>query len=278
MKSIAGLIGFPLAHSISPAMQQAAFDYHHIPAEYCLWEVEPDGLRAALDRLRRPDCLGANVTIPYKRQAIAYLDELSSDAAKIAAVNTIARCDSRLIGHNTDAPGFLRALEEDGRFNASGKQVVLLGAGGAARAVAFALATRCPSALYVVNRQQDRAEDICAELAADMERCSAIGYQELFGSGVLNKCDLLVNATPVGLQEGETLIPRPSIPAGALVCDLTYRPTKLLEDAESVGARTLDGLPMLVYQGAVSFSLWTGMEAPVRLMKEAALRALGRGG
>lgn len=277
MKLLAGLIGFPLSHSISPSMQQAAFEYCGIDAEYRLWEVSEAGIGDYLGRLRMPEYLGANVTIPYKSAVIPFLDDLADDSAKIGAVNTIVNSGGRLAGHNTDSPGFLRALEEDGKFDARGKRVVVLGAGGAARAVVFALAIRKPESIAMVSRSVEKAKRACSVPCSDVTRCTPVTYDTLVNSGLLDRCDLFVNATPVGLRPDESPLPAGSIPRQALVYDLIYRPTKLLKDAEAAGARTLDGLPMLVYQGALSFSLWTGAKAPEDVMFAAALKALGRG-
>ncbi|MCL5256371.1 MAG: shikimate dehydrogenase [Chloroflexi bacterium] len=277
MKRFATLIGLPLSHSVSPSMQQAAFDYYGIDAEYQLWEVREEGLEASLQRLRMPECMGANITIPYKSAAIPFLDEISDDSAKIGAVNTIVNRGGKLAGFNTDSPGFLRALEEDGDFDVRGKRVVVLGAGGAARAVIFAIAGRKPESITVAARNIDKARNACLVASNRGFRCDPIRCDCLRDSGVLDRCDLIVNATPVGLKAGESPLAAEYIRRPALVYDLIYRPTALLEYAAAAGARTLGGLPMLVYQGALSFSLWTGKPAPEHQMFAAARKALEQG-
>lgn len=272
-----GLIGYPLGHSVSPSMQQAALDLCGFRATYRLWETPRDDLPEMVSRLRRPDYLGANVTVPHKEAVLPLVDRLSSEAQSIGAVNTIVNTKGCLEGHNTDAPGFLSALREEAQFDPKDKRVVLLGAGGAARAVSFALAGYGVAEIAILNRTVSRAEELAEELrrkASPDVRILAASIDSLSTFSQLQTCDLLVNATSIGLVEGETPLPASLIPRGALIYDLIYRPTRLLSEARERGARTLDGLSMLVYQGALAFQLWTGRPAPVEVMREAAARAL----
>lgn len=260
-------------------MQQAALDACAIKAVYCLWETGRDNLAETVSRLRQPSYLGANVTVPYKEAVLPLLDDLSSEARSIAAVNTIVNRGGRLSGHNTDAPGFLMALREEAGFDPKGKKVVLLGAGGVARAVSFALIRGGASEITIVNRTVARAEELAAALGREVggsTKIATISPHYLPNSSVLATCDLLVNGTSVGLETEQTPLPADLIPRQALIHDLIYRPTRLLREAIELGARTLDGLPMLVYQGALAFELWTGRQAPVQIMREAAVNALER--
>ncbi len=270
----AGIIGYPLAHSLSPVFQQAAFDYYGLNVTYEKWEVTLDRLEEAVARLRSQEHLGSNVTIPYKEAAVPLLDEIAEMAASIGAVNTIVNKNGKLIGYNTDAIGFLRALDEDASYDPDGKRVVLIGAGGAARAVAVALLTSGAASLTIVNRDDERARSLAAALArAGFEDRVLIAPLERGSlSRALDGVDLVVNTTPVGMRHGPcpdaSPLPDDLVPGDALIFDLVYNPpaTRLLAVAGDKGSQTLNGLPMLVYQGAASFELWTGEKAPLGLM------------
>ncbi len=279
-RRVAGLIGYPLKHSISPVFQQAAFDYLGLPVRYEAWETPPEGVAAALARARRPDCLGLNVTIPYKETVLASLDAVDERARQIGAVNTIVNQGGRLVGHNTDAAGFLEALRQRGQSEPADKRVVLLGAGGAARAVALALAWASAASLAIFNRHLDRASTLAGavrSLVPGLE-VEALPWEKALLRDRLARADLLVNATPIGMKHGQPGSPLPAdlIPSGIMVYDLVYNPpeTQLLRDAKRAGARTLNGLPMLVYQGAAAFEIWTGERPPIGLMMKRAEEAL----
>ncbi len=272
-----GILGYPLAHSISPAFQQAALDHLGIDARYDSWPTTPQDLPNRVEQLRSDEVMGANVTIPHKESIIPLLDELDQVASAIGGVNTIVNQRGRLKGFNTDAPGFMRGLCEDGAFEPRGTRVVVIGAGGAARAVAYSLAAAEVSFLAIVNRTPERARSLARDLRAAFKDVS------LEASGRLEqdtRYDLLVNCTSIGTRHSETegMLPIADdlIRAGALVYDLVYNPseTRLIEAARERGARTVGGLPMLVYQGAEAFRLWTGVDAPVQVMFEAAKEAL----
>ena len=271
-----GIIGYPLKHTVSPAFQHAAFQHLGLDVHYDVWETEPHHLKEAVERLRSPQYLGANVTIPYKEAVIPFLEELDSNAEKLGAVNTVVNRGGRLYGHNTDVEGFLRALREDAEYVLEGKKALVLGAGGSARAVGFGLAWGGISYLALTNRTLPRAQALARELAPLVSRVEVFPWLQ----GLPGEYDLLVNCTPVGMRETpaegrsplEGLDPSPS----ALICDLVYNPeeTPLLAQAKLAGCRTLGGLAMLVHQGAASFQLWTGRDAPRDVMLEAASRAL----
>ena len=280
MDQRAGLFGYPLSHSISPAFQQAAFNHYSLPIRYEAWPTPPEALRAEVRRLRGEEFLGANVTVPHKEAVMNLLDTIDPWAELIGAVNTIVNHDGRLTGSNTDADGFIRALGEHAGTDPQGQRVLLLGAGGSARAAAFALAKGGATAIAITNRTLRRAES----LARDVRKLSVNVTVVPLGGGPLQsavaRADLIVNCTSMGMlhgeAEGRTPIDGRLIPPGTLVYDLVYNPpeTPLLREAQGAGARTLGGLPMLVYQGATSFERWTGKDAPVEVMFEAAERAL----
>ncbi len=277
-----GVLGYPLRHSISPAFQQAAFDHFGLEVRYEVWETLPDRLAQGLDRLRAVDCLGANVTIPYKETVVAYLNELDAVARRVGAVNTIVRRGDRLHGHNTDVEGFLRALREDGGFEPARCRALLVGAGGAARAVVVALVEGGAASVTIINRTFSRAVRLVDELQsiAGGTRLVALPDTDASWANSGVGCQLLVNCTSVGLagtsEEGRSPVPVDAIPADALVFDLLYRPreTTLMAAARRRGADVLGGLSMLVYQGAASFRMWTDCEPPVDVMLAAADRAL----
>ncbi len=275
-----GLFGYPLSHSISPAFQQAALDHCAIPACYQRWAVPPEQLPAEVERLRADDRLGANVTIPHKEAVAGLVDEVDEVARRLRAVNTIVKAGGRLIGRNTDEYGFMRSLRETGNLDPAGKNAALLGAGGAARAAAFGLAAAGAARLTIANRTPERAEALAAEARRDgCEVVSAPAAADALAE-VCGEADLVVNATSVGMRhgpaEGESPLPDGAIRQGAVVFDMVYTPTEtpLLKQAAAAGARPVGGLPMLVFQGAASFEMWTGVEAPVRVMFAAAEAAM----
>lgn len=277
------LIGHPVAHSRSPVLQQAALDVCGIPGRYELWDTPPEALAARVAALRAPDMLGANVTVPYKRAVMPLLDDLAPSAERLAgAVNTIVADHSaggtRLVGHCTDPAGLRAALAEVG-ITLAGQRVVLLGAGGAAHAVAGLVASEGARSLLVAARSRAAAEALVEEVARRLPESTTAMAATSLVDGVLAEalraCGLLINATSVGMGDGVPASPLSlallaRCPAVTLVCDLVYAPseTALLRAARQQGLRTLNGLPMLLYQGAAAFTLWTGMPAP-----EAAMRA-----
>ncbi len=259
-------------------MQQAAFNYCNLDLHYEAWETEATDLRKVLGRVRQASTLGANVTVPHKEVMGSLMDELDDLALEIGAVNTIVNRGGQLVGYNTDAGGFLRALQQEGDFSPAGKRVVLLGAGGVARAVSFALAREGVKSLVITDIIAQRAHALASDLES-VDSGISISVEEHFAEA-LPPCDLVVNCTPVGMRhsatEGQSPLDAGLIPKEALVYDVVYNPveTPLLMDAKKAGARTLGGLAMLVYQGALAFELWTDREAPIDIMFEAAKQAL----
>ena len=273
------IFGDPVEHSLSPVMQNAAFQAAGIDGLYIPWRVKAPGLSATLDSLRWMENFGgANVTLPHKEQAASLVDKLSPEAASVGAVNTIVSRDGRLLGANTDGQGFLRSLQEEGGFVPRGRRAAILGAGGAARAVAWSLIEVGIAELLILNRTSERAE-LLADLVSRRMGVSALGLGlgDPRTRGQLATCALLVNATPVGLHPSD---PPPIDPAllqpQLLVYDLIYRPreTALLREAKRLGCQVLGGLGMLLYQGALAFELWTGRKPPEQAMRTALLQAL----
>ena len=281
MTLLAGIFGYPIGHSISPAMHNAAFESAGIDALYEAWETAPEDLGDGVAALRSRGYLGANVTVPHKQSVMEHLDEVDELAARIGAVNTIVNQSGRLIGSNTDALGFINSLENEAGVNVSGLKIVLIGAGGAARAAAYALADAQAGKLTIGNRTVERAESLAKELREAGAETASFDISEPDFLSACNLADLIVNSTSVGMlhgpAEGKSPIPASAIRSGCVVYDMVYNPTgtPLLTDAEKVGAQVVGGLPMLVYQGAAAWTRWTGREAPVEVMFEAAKEALG---
>lgn len=268
-----GLIGYPVQHSLSPAFQQAAFDALGIDARYLLWPTPPEQLPARIETLRRQGVLGANVTVPHKQAAFASVDEVSDRACRAGAVNTIVNRDGRLFGDNTDIPGFLAPLRDLG-LPCSSMSAIVLGAGGAARGILVALLSSGCARVTVACRRPDAA----AGMIADIEPSIPVGVASLDESleSQLAGATLLVNATSIGWEGDALPIAEQfldALPPTALVYDLTYRETPLIQAAARRGLATLDGLEMLIQQGAESFRLWTSDEPPVPVMRSAARAA-----
>lgn len=280
MTKYVGIIGHRLKHSISPEFQQAAFDYLNLDVRYEVWETDKEGLPELIEGLREPAKLGANVTIPYKEDIIPFLDELNETARRIGAVNTIVNRDGKLVGYNTDGTGFIRALRQDAGFEPKDKRAVILGAGGVARAVGYALVDAGVISLVIVNRTTERGDALASALKSSGVGVVASVWKDGRTLQALMECDLLVNCTSVGMKNSEAENQLPInvrlIPTRALVYDVVYNPveTPLLAAARQAGARTMGGLSMLVYQGAEAFELWTGRPVPVDIMMAAAKKAL----
>ena len=263
------LIGHPVAHSLSGAMQQAAFDSLGIDATYELWDKTSLELPDAITELRGDDFLGANVTIPHKERVAPMVDRQTDDAHVTGAVNTITREGKRLIGHNTDVPGFKVALDRLVGKQKMPRQAVVLGAGGGARAVVYGLITEGFQRIIVFNRHLHRGEGLVKHFgrsAAHME-LRAMPWHDSIIEAELAKTRGLINATSIGLTSDATPIPAEALHGDLLVLDLIYARTHLLNDAAAAGATVADGELMLLHQGAAAFTLWTGQPAPLDLMQ-----------
>lgn len=268
---IYGLAGYPVKHSLSPLMHNAAFKALNINAEYRLFEVKTEELEEFIKHLSQNNISGLNVTIPYKEKVIPFLDNISSEAKLIGAVNTLRVLQDRLEGFNTDGEGFLKHLSEDLGFSPTGKVIAIIGAGGAAKAVSVYLSKTKPKSITVYDIDKIRAAALVSNLKEnfkDIELRCVDSIEEL----KIEDSDLLVNATPIGMKEtGPCLVDEKFIAKNLLVYDLIYNPkeTKLLRIAKQKGAKISNGLGMLLYQGALSFELWTSQKAPVEIMRKA---------
>lgn len=276
---VCGIIGDPVAHSMSPIMHNAAFKELELDFIYVAFKVSQEDLKGAVSGVRSLNIKGINVTIPHKVAIIPYLDRLDPLAKEIGAVNTIVNEAGKLTGYNTDAPGFLQALVSNG-VDPKGKRVIILGAGGAARAICFALAEN-GAHLIILNRTYDAADKLAHHLRQK--------YNNQFQALILNKenlaqtikdGNLLVNTTSVGMspKSDDTLVEPGLFTRDLIICDIVYHPleTRLLKEAQMVGAKTIGGLDMLVWQGVLAFEKWTGQRPPERIMKNEALRLLSR--
>lgn len=268
-----GVIGDPVAHSLSPVFQQAGFDALGIRARYERWQSSGSELAVRFDSLRAADCFGANVTVPHKVAAAALVDELAEMARRIGAVNTVVNRAGRLTGDNTDVYGFQRALLS-ARPGAERDRVLVLGAGGAARAVIAALADIGVAGITIANRTIARASELIEAVGAAGAAVIPMTDWDLMSA--IRDHSVIVNATSIGWN-GDQAVLAPALmdaldPDG-LIADLTYRDTPMLRMARERGIEAMDGLAMLVYQGARSFTLWTGQDAPVEIMMAAAERA-----
>jgi shikimate dehydrogenase len=278
---ICGLIGDPVEHSMSPAMQNAAFRELGLDYVYVPFRVKSTELGQAIAGMRALNIRGLNVTVPHKVAVVQFLDELDHLAEKIGAVNTIVNDDGVLTGYNTDATGFLQALQER-EIEPAGKTAVILGAGGAARAIAFILAER-GATLLILNRalELDWAKDLASRISQIFgKKVKALELNKENLTKVIGKADILVNATSVGMspRADETPVPADRLRPDLIVYDIVYNPmkTRLLREAEAAGASTISGVDMLVWQGALAFEKWTGRKAPVELMKRETVRLLKR--
>ncbi len=270
LRKKAYVIAYPAGHSLSPIMQNAAFRHLKLNAYYESLEVPPDKLKSTVEDLRLDNVYGANVTIPHKLAVRPLLDKLTEEAQNIGAVNTIINKNGSLTGHNTDAVGFLRALKEDANFDPKGHKVVMLGAGGAARAVLYALLIAKAREVGIYNRTSSKADKLASDLD-HLGKVQVVNKNQLME--FVQQATLLVNTTSLGMEkfgvpcQGSPL-PKNILPNKGLICDIIYKPkeTLLLKNAKEAGLKIQNGLPMLVYQGAEAFSKWTNQEAPIKVM------------
>lgn len=278
-----GIIGYPLGHSLSPAMHNAAFRHLGWDCHYHAFEVRPGRLGEALQAIRVLGLAGINITIPYKEEIKEHLDELAPSARLVGAVNTVHRQGDKLVGHNTDLGGLAAALSEEG-FTVWGKKAVVLGAGGAARAAALSVALEGAREIAVVNRNLKRAEDVAAAVSTHTGvPCSALGWQRDMMAACLDGAGILLQCTPLGMSPREEelpLLPLEALPPECQVYDLVYNPreTALVRRLREQGRPAAGGLGMLVHQAALAWQVWFGEPGPKEVMREAALRRLRQGG
>ena len=275
---IIGIIGDPVSHSLSPLMHNAALAYYRLPYLYMPFPVKNEELPEFFASLTRRRIGGLNVTIPHKQAVIPFMDSLSREAKVIGAVNTVIIKGRKRIGRNTDGAGFIASLKHEARSTMEGKHVILLGAGGAARAIAVALGLSKIREVLLINRTEKKAHDLAFELGKKFKQtvfsaCSLDNIDVAYWS----LADLLINATSMGMK-GIKLWPLPlhKLSKKTIVSDIVYNPleTPLLRRARRLKLKTHPGWGMLLYQGALSFEMWTGKKAPVAVMKQVLLDAL----
>ena len=271
---VCGVIGDPIEHSLSPIMHNAAFNSLKLDYAFLAFKVKSAEVGNAISGMRALGIVGLNVTMPHKKSVISHLDEIDQTAKFLNAVNTIHNKNGKLFGFNTDGIGALKALKENGA-NPAGKKVLLLGSGGAARAIAYALAKEADE-LVVLNRTVEQAKELASLLNRTVNK--KVVADSLTPSAIqenLRDCDILINATSVGMKPNanQSVIAPEWLKPNLAVMDIVYNPieTKLAKDAKSAGAKVVSGVEMLIYQGAASFEIWTGKSAPVEVMRKAAL-------
>ena len=276
---VCGVIGDPIEHTMSPVMHNAAFKELGLDYLYVSFRVRKEELGKAVESIRALNIRGLNVTTPHKVAIIPFLDELDPLVERIGAVNTIVNDDGVLTGYNTDATGFLQALLDKG-VEPERKNTVILGAGGASRAISFILAER-GAHLVIFNRllELDWAEELAHRISQVSKKVRALELNEKNQEMMLEGADILINATSVGMSSDvdETPVPARLLKPALIVFDIVYNPiqTRLLKEAEAAGAQTTGGLNMLVWQGAIAFEKWTGRKAPLDLMRREVIKALG---
>lgn len=269
-----GIFGYPVKHSKSPQFQTSAFSFYDIPAVYLPFEVKPEDLKTAVEAIKALGIKGINVTVPHKEHILEYLNELSEEVLYIGACNTVKNIDGYLIGYNTDAYGFIKGLKEL-EPNLEGKNVLILGAGGASRAVVYGLIKEGVNKIYQANRTIEKVfkirEDFFKLTKFAEEIIIPIPYEKI-ECCVLDSVDIIVNTTSVGLRDDDKpLFNYEAISSRHTVVDIIYKKTPLLEVADKKGCKWQDGLPMLLYQGAKAFEIWTGKDAPIEVMRKALL-------
>ena len=264
---ITGLFGYPVEHTLSPAMHNAAF--RDLGLNYCYvpFLVHPDSLPNAIQGIKALNMAGVNVTIPHKEKVIPMLDEINQEASFIGAVNTIVNSDGRLIGYNTDGRGFIQSLKEKD-ISLDGKDVVIVGAGGASRAISYYICQKAKSlSLFDIDKAK------VGNLVHDLKQISK-SVSTIEDVSSINAFNIIINATPLGLKEEDPLpINTELLKKEQVVCDLIYRKTRLLDESEKKGCVTIDGLGMLLWQGIFAFELWTGKKPNVKLMLDALMNA-----
>lgn len=269
MTRFVGILGWPLDHTLSPVIHNAALTHLGLDCVYIPFPTPPEALRDAVVGLGALGAIGANVTMPHKETVVDLLDEVSAEASEVGAVNTIARRGERFVGHNTDVSGFADFVKEDTGYNILGKRALVVGAGGAARAIVRALIGLRAADIGIAARRADVAARV-----ARLTPCARVVPWDDGPRGATD-ADVVVNTTPVGMA-GEDALPGARFRSGQLVVDLIYEPpgTRLLQRARAAGADARGGLGMLVHQAAATFEIWTGAEAPLEVMSSTAVRAL----
>lgn len=271
---IVGIFGYPVKHTASPCMHNAAFQALNLNWAYLPLEVKPELLEIAVKAIVPLNIQGVNITIPHKRNVVPFLDKLSDEAEFIGAVNTIVKKGNKLIGYNTDGEGFIKALEEE-NISCVGKNVLVLGAGGASYGISRELLSKGVNKLTITNRTFEKAEDLKRRLSGKQfsGKVDTLPLEFSRFKSAIKDVHILINATSMGMKEDEPLLINEDCLNAPLetVVDLIYSPseTQLLKMAKERGIKTMNGLNMLLHQGALSFQLWTGKEAPLEVMRKA---------
>ncbi len=273
------LLGQPLGHSVSPAMHNRVFE--KLGMDYCYMpvEVSAENLKTVFSGLKKINVAGFNVTIPHKVHIMEFLDELDPLAQTIGAVNTICLRDGKTKGYNTDGEGFIQSLEEKADISVKGKRIFILGCGGAVRAIGMTLAFKGAEKIYLCNRTQSKAERLTREINEKISTCAeTVAQTPKTMKPFLQNCDILVNGTQLGMHPNESISPLDEslLAKHLIVSDIVYNPlmTKLMKDAKQLGCTVVDGLGMLIYQGAAAFQLWTGVEPLIHEMSEVAYKLM----
>jgi len=269
---VIAIFGDPISHTMSPAMHNAAFAEMGLDYVYVPFHVKPEELGSAVRGLKALGFAGANITVPHKERVLEFLDEVDPFAGKLGAVNTIVNRDGKLIGYNTDGLGFIKSLKEDAGFDPAMKKVFMCGSGGAARAIGFALANAGTRRVYLFDIDELKRDRLVMDINSASGKVSARPTPP--DPDFIRSCDLVVNATPLGMHEGDPLpIPEGSFRVGQVVYDIVYNPpkTKTLELAQAGGAKPVNGLGMLLYQGVFAFEHWIGRTPPAETMRKVLL-------
>lgn len=268
---VIGIFGYPVRHSLSPLMQNAAIEALGLNYIYVPFEVRPEQLESAVNGIRSLGISGVNITIPHKEKVFPSLDEVTEEASLIGSVNTIENKNGRLIGHNTDSSGYIRSLREDAGFEPKGKNILVIGAGGAARGIIAGLSMNDASGIFIANRTLEKGKILAEEFKNKFKNInfSALPLSSLKDPKILSQVDLVVNATSMWLEEASPDVEFSLTPSYTLVSDIVYKPavTPFLKKAQDAGLKTLGGLGMLIYQGAISLEIWTSQKAHVEVMR-----------
>jgi shikimate dehydrogenase len=260
---ITGIFGYPVEHTLSPAMHNAAFENLKLNYCYVPFLVHPDNLEKAVLAVKAMNISGLNITVPHKEKVIPFLDEINEEASFIGAVNTIVNSDSKLTGYNTDGRGFMQSLSEKG-ISTEGREIIIIGAGGACRAISYYLSQKA-KALYLYDIDKGKVNKLAEDLKKIRKNVSVA--EDISG---IERFDIIINATPLGLKKEDPLpVNTSQIKKSQIVCDLIYKKTSFLDQAEEKGCITLDGLGMLLWQGIFAFELWTGKRPSVEIMRNA---------
>ncbi|MDO8282950.1 MAG: shikimate dehydrogenase [Thermodesulfovibrionia bacterium] len=259
------IFGYPVEHSLSPNMHNAAFEKLGLDMCYVPFKVAPHDLPAAVNSIRALGMLGVNTTVPHKENVIVLLDEVDKEALFIGAVNTIVNTDGRLKGYNTDGRGFMSSLSEE-NITIDNKDVLVIGTGGASRAISYYLSEKA-SKLFMFDIDKTKAQKLVDDLSKIRDNVTLLDDIKQAG-----KPDIIINATPLGLKDTDPLpFDTNKITSEMVVCDLIYKETPLLKEAKARGAKTINGSGMLLWQGVLAFELWTGVKPPVDVMRKVLL-------